>query len=168
MPAPNQSFELTIAAAYPHATLDLGDSRGGPNVALELAFGARLTRWSFGVLGQYAELGGSHDARVYSAHAGLLVAYHLRPDERLDPWLGIGTGFRSLRLGQESRRGYEVARLVAGADLRTSPLVVLGPIASVAADLFPSADSAAAGPWIMVALIGLQGRIDFSPAVIGD
>ena len=68
--------------------------------------------------------------------AGLQGQLHARPRSDLDPWVGVGAGWRGLWLehhaGTHVMQGIDVARLQLGIDYRVSERVSLAPTIGVA------------------------------------
>lgn len=86
----------------------------------------------------------SSDLRI-----GVDVAYTFRPRARVSPWLGFGAGFETAKLtvsqGGSSQdftwKGFELAHVTAGLDLRPFPAVRMGPFANLTVARFTSVDS---------------------------
>lgn len=80
---------------------------------------------------------------VRTATAGVQANWHFRPFRAVDPWVGLGAGYRGFwvipeRGGSTARQGIDVARLRAGVDYRLSREIALGPIVGVDASLLLS------------------------------
>ena len=169
VPAPRQALELTLSAGYIRTPTGYGglssrDAREG--IGSEFGLSARTLHWSVGIVAQYAKLARERGDDLHTWKGGIAVAYHLLPDEGIDPWLGVTSGYRFVRAGA-SHHGFEVARITAGADLRASPLVAVGPLVSVGLDVLPWTASDDTR-WYLAGLVGIQGRFDLSPAIVGD
>ncbi len=169
-PAPRDALELTVSAGYARTPTGYGgtsSSGPGEGIASEVGLGVRTTpRWSVAIVGQYGELARERGDRVQTGRAGLTVAYHVLPEGRLDPWFGVGTGYRFAHTDGASLHGFEIARIIAGADVRASPPLAVGPLVSVGLDVFPW--HASAPRWYVVGCVGIQGRFDLSPTIVGD
>jgi hypothetical protein len=76
----------------------------------------------------------------WSATAGVQGNYHFLPGESLDPWIGIGAGWRGYWVnrpeGRDSRHGLDVARLQVGLDVPVAQGVTVSPFVGAAATLF--------------------------------
>ncbi len=170
MRAPHEALELTISAGYAPAAIHEPLSGGaGGGIGSEVGLAVRSSRWSVGLVGQYAELGHARGEPVFTASGAASATYHARPGARIEPWLSAGSGYRYLRTAGESAHahGWEIARLAAGADLLASPVLAAGPFASAGLDLFPSSTNGDASLSV-IAFIGIRGRFDLSPAIVGD
>jgi outer membrane protein W len=80
---------------------------------------------------------------VRTATAGVQANWHFRPYRAVDPWVGLGAGYRGFwvipeRGGITTRQGLDLARFRAGVDYRLSPEVALGPIVGVDASMLLS------------------------------
>lgn len=115
--------------------------------ALEIGLGYRFDpSFLFGVYasyGRFAAAPGVPDgAHVRTVTAGLEGQWHFLPYSRLDPWIGVGAGYRGISIvpdGRAStglREGVQVARLRLGVDWRVSRAVALGPVLGVDATVF--------------------------------
>ncbi|HEY0252590.1 MAG TPA: hypothetical protein VGC41_13740 [Kofleriaceae bacterium] len=110
---------------------------------------------------------------IFGASAGIQAAFHFRPDRSIDPWVSVGTGWRSLWLSPQtgkntSLQGLELARLQLGVDYRLGRDVAISPVVSGAIDMFLAQD----GPMTtdydelsnkkinFVGFAGLAGRFD--------
>ncbi len=117
---------------------DLQDLAGnGASVRVDV--GWRLdSRW---LVGTYVETGrlASGDAGtdgMTSVAAGLQAQLHLAPAARLDPWIGLGAGWRGLWLehaaGTHVLQGFDLARIQVGLDHRVSDRLAIAPTVGVA------------------------------------
>lgn len=67
---------------------------------------------------------------------------HVRPYDRIDPWVGLGTGYRMLWIVPEGpgnnvlHHGLELVRAKVGLDIRVSRDVALGPVIGGGVNLF--------------------------------
>jgi hypothetical protein len=149
--APQGALELTLGNGYSQGfgspdsrTQTLTDqTRGG--LSTQLGINLRLTpRWAVGSYfegSRYFAAGGQPDGTVgYGAAFGMQVQWHLAPFSRIDPWLGLGTGWRGYWLdlpeGHESLHGYDVLRLRLGADYKLGPSTSVGPMLGATLTLF--------------------------------
>ena len=94
-----------------------------------------------GAYGQYGFAAGgqdSGDATVRDVSFGVQAQYHGAAGAALDPWLGLGAGYEILseRSDQAAMvaRGFELARLQAGLDLRVGPALAFGPFLGLSID----------------------------------
>jgi hypothetical protein len=188
-PAPTpRSIEITVATGYMQAFgrirgasgYGLGDMKDG-GLSVDVSVGYRLNpRWHFSVLGEYEDFGGgvrdsASDAR--SLVVTLSAAYHLAPSLRWDPWLELGSGYRVLvetpTTGDvTSSYGFEIARVMAGVDLRTSNSFAIGPLIGADVSTFVQQEigsgdrEAIHDPRLSTFVFaGLQGRFDLATSM---
>jgi outer membrane protein W len=143
-PTVSNALELGVAAGYAQGVGDIAKGRGtvqdlsGPGGAFEVDVGYRLSpQFMIGVYGtgaQFAKGDSLADGTdVRSVTAGVQANYHFRPNYTVDPWVGLGSGWRGLWLSPDagkdtSMQGWELARLQVGADYRISPEVAITPV----------------------------------------
>jgi hypothetical protein len=182
--APARAFEITVGQGISQGfgeTADEGvDLRdlGGLGPSLQLGFGYRIDpRFMIGgyLEGARYSAGSSYPdgTHSYTAAAGVQGQYHFRPYSRLDPWIGLGTGFRSYFVDRPDEphqriHGWEIARLRVGLDYRLGPSTALGPMLGASLSTFtvterPNSDVVEEiedpGPSGFV-FAGFQGRFD--------
>lgn len=124
----------------------LGDLRRGPElhglsgaggeVAFDLLYGAN-ERWSFGVYAGYARFGngsfaGSNTA-VLGVMGGAQTRYRFATGKRVDPYIGVGAGYRGLtqldEQGRETlRNGLQLGRGRLGVDFTVARGTRIGPV----------------------------------------
>ena len=145
------AFEIAIAAGYTQGVGDVGagvpslTNSGGPGTSLELDLGWRIDpHFLVGVYGTGAWFSNG-DApgnafNNWSATAGVQGNYHFLPGENLDPWIGLGAGWRGYWInrpqGRDSRHGIDLARLQVGVDVPVTPGVTIAPFVGATATLF--------------------------------
>jgi hypothetical protein len=152
VPSVSNALELGVGAGYAQGVGDIASGRStlhdvsGPGGAVELDIGYRIMpQLMIGVYGygaQYARgdvLSDGTDVR--SAAAGVQANWHFRPDYRIDPWVGLGTGWKGLWLSPDvgkntSLQGLELARVQVGADYRISPEVAITPVLGADVSMF--------------------------------
>jgi hypothetical protein len=142
--APADAFEITFGQGLSQG---FGDGAregaglrdlGGLGPSLQLGFGYRIDPRF--MVGGYAE-GGRYSAsdalpdgtHSYTGAFGVQAQYHFRPFAKFDPWVGLGTGFRSYWVdrpdtGNETLQGWEIVRLRVGVDYRLGPSMSMGPM----------------------------------------
>jgi hypothetical protein len=81
---------------------------------------------------------GDYDCYLTGVRAGLQGHFQLNPHGNINPWIGYGIGYESLRLtisgdedGSLSRSGPEYARIMGGFDFRLSRTFGFGPFLDV-------------------------------------
>jgi hypothetical protein len=149
--APRNALELTLGNGFSQGfgnpdsrTGALEDlTRGGMSIQPGIAY--RLTpRWAIGVYGEgarYFPASNMPDGTVgYGAAFGVQAQWHASPFTRIDPWIGLGTGFRGywvdLPQNHESLRGFDIVRLRLGADYKLGPSTGIGPIVGATLTMF--------------------------------
>jgi hypothetical protein len=152
--APKQAFELDVETGYsqgfggldarPNAAMATV-ARGGLGVGIGLGFRA-TPEFSIAGTFQYQELAAAPEqpqgTRVRGAGVGVEGKLHVRPYDRIDPWVGLGTGYRMLWIvpegpgNNELNHGLELARAKVGLDIRVSRDVALGPVIGGGVNLF--------------------------------
>lgn len=179
--APVRALELTLGTGYAQGFGRLQPSSGGrisdrigTGIGVELGAGYRLNpRWMIGMSGAY-QFYSSDDALKGNSSPGTAaarahVAYHFDPYARVDPWLGVGTGYRYVRGRRDAAdrvapglHGVELLSLTAGTDVRVEPELALAPVLGADVVLFLWDDSGALGEPRPSAFIylGMQGRVD--------
>lgn len=152
--APKEAFELNVDTGYSRGFggVDAGPrgamssvARGGIGVGFGLGYRATPELSVAGTL-QYQELSPATEqpqgTRVRGAGVGVEGRLHLRPYDRVDPWLGLGGGYRLLWIAPEGpsnnvlTHGLELARAKVGLDIRVSRDVALGPVIGGDVNLF--------------------------------
>jgi outer membrane protein W len=86
---------------------------------------------------------------IHDLEFGAMFAYHLMPDQTIDPWLGIGVGYETLSFsasagGQSvdaSASGFQFANLQLGADYKAMPNLGIGPFVSFSLGQYSSESS---------------------------
>ncbi len=152
--APKEAFELDVNTGYTRgfgsihanpggAVSDV--ARGGIGVGLGLGYRA-IPELSVSVTGQFQELTSAPDqpmgTRIRGAAIGVEGRLHVRPYERIDPWVALGGGYRLLwvaPVGPDNNvlnHGLQLARAQVGLDVRVSRDIVLGPMIGGDVDLF--------------------------------
>lgn len=145
------AFELSIAAGYTQGVGSVGagvpslTDSGGPGTSLEVDLGWRIDpHFLVGVYSTGAWFSNG-DApgnafNNWSATAGVQGNYHFLPGENLDPWIGIGTGWRGYWVnrpqGRDSRHGLDLARAQIGVDIPVTSGVAISPFVGATATLF--------------------------------
>jgi hypothetical protein len=141
-PSRTNSFELSLGAGYGQGLGPVGSGTpklqdtGTAGGTFTLEGGWRLhPRWMVGAYGEFGYFGsgdevGSDNAR--SAAAGLQAQFHVMPDRRLDPWVGLGFGWRGYwadrAAGTHELQGLDLVRARVGLDYRLSPALAIGPV----------------------------------------
>ena len=118
---------------------------GGAGAALELDLGWRIDpHFLVGVYGTSAWFS-TGDAsgnafNIWSATAGVQGNYHFLPGESLDPWVGVGSGWRGYWVnhpeGRDSRHGIDLARVQVGVDVPVAAGITISPFVGATATLF--------------------------------
>jgi hypothetical protein len=145
------AFEVGIGAGYSQGVGNVGNNvrsltdMGGPGVSGELDLGWRINpNWLVGGYGTVAWLSTGdapgNAANNWTTTAGVQGNYHFLPGESLDPWIGLGAGWRGYFInrpeGRESRHGIDVARLQVGLDIPVISGVTVSPFIGATATVF--------------------------------
>ena len=140
---PTKALEIYGGAGY---TQGFGSLQAGvdmkqvitPGIATDVGVGYRVDpHWAVGLTGQYAEFDAQRANSARGAIFGAAVAYHIRPFEKWDPWVQLGTGYRFLWENNVAptpdllTHGFELARLLVGLDSRVSRDIAMGPAVGV-------------------------------------
>jgi hypothetical protein len=145
VPPARNAIEIGIAGGYAQGlgsfTRVAGDGvsdTAGPGAGFSLDLGIRMTeRWMFGFYGGYGQFQRSDfvaaGSSVRSYEAGVQGQLHFDPGARVDPWIGLGFGYRihvvSPDIGRDYlRHGLQLGRVRIGLDYRVSRAVSLGPV----------------------------------------
>src|SRR5262245_43039981 len=187
-PAASKSWEIGFGLGYSQGVGDIGGNdptltdlshAGGE---LQLNIGYRIDRnWMVGVYGSVARysLGNStpDGSLIWSGTAGVQANYHIIPDGRWDPWIGLGSGWhghwvQKHEAGTDSRQGLDLARLQVGVDYRVSTMLSVSPYIGASATMFltqqlghESTFSNISDPNVNFFFFGgLMGRFDVFPA----
>lgn len=156
VPAVEHALEIGLGGTV-NASLDAsGDGAmsvpdlSGAGGASELEVAYRVTpHLTLGVYGLFEAYGSSDDGddRTFvGLTAGLQAGWHVRPASRIDPWLTVGAGGRSLRIDDDRAAedddlvGIELARLQLGVDYRVTPAISIGPVLGASASMFLAHD----------------------------
>lgn len=186
--APTNALELTLAVGYSQAFGDvakeqtasltqMGQEGGGLQLGIGYRFEPRL------MIGFYGEGAGyqpgsrvDDEAHVFSAAAGVQAQWHFMPYAQLDPWIGVGAGWRGYWVREDgdetySLQGIDAVRIQAGVDYRVAPSFSVSPLLSLSATKFfadrePSdrdyqeIDRPTSNVFLFA---GLMGRFDIGP-----
>jgi hypothetical protein len=143
-PAVSNALELGVQFGYSQGVGDIARNRAdvhdtaGAGAALGVHVGYRLSPefmiGAYSNLGQYSRGDAlTTGTTVRSATAGAEAQYHFRPSYTVDPWVGLGFGWRGVWLSPDEGKGtaahgLELARLSVGADYRITPEISITPI----------------------------------------
>jgi hypothetical protein len=182
--APANAFELSIGQGLTQGFGQAGEEGtdlrdlGGLGPSLQLGLGYRIDpRFMVGGYLEGARFSGSDSlpdgTHSYTAAVGVQGQYHFRPFSKLDPWVGVGTGFRSYWVDRpdaphRTLHGWEIARLRVGVDYRLGPSTSMGPMLGGSLSTFTvterpnsSAPETIEDPGLSGFLFaGFQGRFD--------
>jgi hypothetical protein len=138
-------LELSVGTGY---TRGIGPAGGqmpelqhlaGNGGALRVEAGWRIDpRWMVGLYQETSLHAGGHEGTdgMTAVGAGLQAQLHLSPLSNLDPWVGVGFGWRGLWLdhnqGTHVMQGLDLARVQIGVDHRVSRSVRVAPTIGVA------------------------------------
>ncbi len=103
---------------------------------------------------------------------GVQGQFHVQPLAALDPWVGLGFGWRGLwidhGMGTHAMQGLDLVRLQVGVDYRVSPRFSIAPVLGVTATEFLKEKRPGATSYANVSdrkvstfvFAGLSGRMD--------
>jgi hypothetical protein len=145
VPAPHNKLELGLNLGYSQGLGPIGKGRsrlqdlGKAGGAFQLDVGWRLDpHWMVGGYGELGVFGAGNEAgsnHAVSAAAGLQTQYHVLPQNKLDPWVGLGFGWRGYWADQSRGtygvQGLDLVRFKMGLDYRVSSSLALGPVIGV-------------------------------------
>ena len=144
------AFEIAVAFAYNQGVGNVGEGlpsltgTAGAGELLELDLGWRVTPnllvGAYSTATKYNPRDAFSGADVWSVTAGLQANWHFSPGTGLDPWLGMGTGYRVYWVAQpqgtEIRQGLDLARLQFGLDLPLTRRIAVSPFIGASLSLF--------------------------------
>lgn len=153
--APRNALELGVGAQYSQGMGRLSARHGdtvrsiaGAGATGEVNVGWRFTpHFSMGVYGTGSQFDANDrlpsGTNVRGMTAGIQANYHFNPFRAMDPWVGIGGGWRGLWVVPErgavtARQGLDIARLQIGADYRIAPELAIGPVIGADVSMFLS------------------------------
>lgn len=138
-------LEISVGTGY---TRGIGPAGGmmpelqhlaGNGGALRLEVGWRIDpRWLVGAYWEGARFAHGHEGTdgMTGGAAGVQAQLHVLPAARLDPWVGLGAGWRGLWLdhgrGTHAMQGLDIARVQVGVDYRVSRGLSVAPTVGVA------------------------------------
>jgi hypothetical protein len=144
---PRNAFELQVRGGYNQpfgrfsrfnggSVTDVTQAGGDVNLGLSLR---GTPHSSIGVTGGYGQYGSDQPGTaIRSVVAGLDYTYHAMPDQRLDPWLSVGVGYRAMWIDPNNQQatmlhGFQLARVMLGLDAVATDDMAFGPY--IGADL---------------------------------
>ncbi|HET8541121.1 MAG TPA: hypothetical protein VFL83_14700 [Anaeromyxobacter sp.] len=180
---PGSALEIAVGTAY---TQGVGAAAGGGMPTLQTLAGGGGTlrvdvgwridrRWMVGAYHENVLLAAGDvpgTDRVTGHALGLQGQLHLAPSTRLDPWVGLGCGWRSLSIdhgmGTHELRGLDLARVEVGLDWRLSPSFGVAPAVGVAVTELLSEQRPGESGWMDLedrsvgafVFAGVSGRFD--------
>jgi hypothetical protein len=161
--APTQSsglynaLEIGLGVGYTQGVGDVGNGlpkltdTAGAGASAELDVGWRINpSWLVGVYGTAATFTtGSavvNAHNIWSSTAGVQGNYHFLPGESLDPWIGLGAGWRGYWInrqeGTDVRHGLDIARLQVGVDVPVTNTISISPFVGATATIMLTGERA--------------------------
>lgn len=174
-------LEVSIGTAYtrglgsPGGTMHGLQHLAGSGGALRLEVGWRIDpAWMVGLYQEGALFDAGHEETdgMTGSAAGIQAQFHARPFATLDPWVGLGLGWRGIwidhGMGTHAMQGLDLARFQVGVDYRVSPRFSVAPVLGVAATEFLKEKRPGATSYANVSdrkvsafvFAGLSGRMD--------
>lgn len=148
---PDRAFEIGLGFGYAQGVGDIASGQpglndyahGGGELSLHAGYRAtpNLLIGAYGSGSKYT-LGNltPNNSDVWSATAGLEANWHFLPGESLDPWVGLGAGWRghwvSKPQGTDSRHGIDFARVTVGVDYKVTPEFYVSPYIGASGTVF--------------------------------
>jgi len=188
--APARAIELNVGWGYNQGFGSISDSEGAigdeaqNGTAFNFGIGYRLNpTWMIGGYSEGAfytpDRGSVLDRTHYGASAGVQVQYHFSPFAKIDPWLGLGSGFRSYFVdsrsdGQKTLLGFDFARAQVGVAYRMSNGWAVSPVVGASFTEFFSSRAAGDSGFHSIAeprpttflFAGMINRFDLGGAVV--
>jgi opacity protein-like surface antigen len=155
--APSNTLELGARLGY---SLPAGSTMGNESLSdgfsgqlpVQMDVGYRINPHFY--VGAYGQLGYAFpkgDCSVpgvscsgLGTRLGINAQYHVLPDAKFDPWIGVGTGYEWLtakmsggnQTASATAHGFELVNLQIGGDYRVSKQFAIGPFASLSLGQF--------------------------------
>jgi outer membrane protein W len=150
--APRNAFEIGVDTGYTQGfgniqrNLGVGD-RADAGIAFGLDMGWRASPvFYLGAHGDYQSYNAddrlSEGTSMRGVATSIQADFHLAPYTRVDPWLGIGAGYRLLWTSPDGpdnnllTHGFQLAKLRVGADIRVTDSVAVGPMIGADINMF--------------------------------
>jgi hypothetical protein len=180
LPAPVDSLELKVGTGYTQGFGMILPHVGIPHVAgagvgvnAEADF-RQSPYWSWGIQGQYQELGSQDNRGTRGVVGNIGVTAHGSPYSATDPWARLGAGYRLLWLVDPPNEptlmihGFEAANLLLGLDIRPSQSLAIAPVIGGDLNVFvwqnaSTLSRAQVGTFVFA---GLQVRLDAGPKAV--
>jgi hypothetical protein len=142
-----RAIEVQATGGYQQGIGSIGGDTGshvqdvaGVGAGGDVAAGFRVSRyWLFGVYAGAAWFSAATtEQSLHSYAAGVQAQLHMRARRSIDPWLGVGVGYRVFSFTPQGgatsdHKALEMPRVALGVDYRVSDALALGPV--VAADM---------------------------------
>lgn len=182
--APSRAFELGVSAGFTQGFGDVSRTTrlselARDGAAIQLDLGYRVSpRFLIGVYGEAAGYQrGDWDSEhtdTAGAAAGVQAQLHYAPFQKVDPWLGVGFGWRGLWQTKDdsvrrSLQGFDALRVQAGIDYRLSRQISISPVLGLSVSRFVAEKKAERDDFTEIKsprdnvflFFGAMGRFDF-------
>jgi hypothetical protein len=142
--APSNAFEIGVDTGFVQGFGNLYGTKAvsevaGPGGNVGISLGWRATPlFGFGWHGGLQDYARRGDLPSGTGVRGLTTSvefnFHLAPYMRVDPWLGVGTGYRNITesppgpIASGTVHGLEIVKLQGGFDLRPKEMISIGPM----------------------------------------
>ena len=180
----NNAFELGVGFGYAQGFGDVGDNApsltdtGRAGFSGELDLGWRIDpNWLVGMYGTFAWISNGDNAQGaknnWTTTAGVQGNYHFLPGQGVDPWIGLGAGWRGYFVrrgstGDDARHGIDFARVQVGVDIPVANGLAISPFVGATGTIFltqelagQSSFSNISNPKVNVFVnAGIMGRFD--------
>jgi hypothetical protein len=121
---------------------DISGAGGNVEVQVGYRLGSQLCVGAYGTIARFRRGDAVMEGiDAYGATAGVQANWHGRPTRSIDPWIGVGAGWRGLWLtspdqGSTTAYGLELMRLQLGIDYRITPGLAITPVIGASASIF--------------------------------
>jgi outer membrane protein W len=146
----HKALELQASGGYQQGIGVIGGDSGshvedvaGVGAGADIGVGYRFSsRWMIGGYANGAWFTGKNGTdSLHSYAVGGQAQLHLRPRRAIDPWLGLGVGYRTFSFTPDGRttsthRAIELPRVLLGVDYRVSYMFSVGPFLGAGMALF--------------------------------
>jgi hypothetical protein len=182
MPAPSNAFELQLGTGYTQGFGNVFPSTSihdvaGAGVGFTVGIGYRaIPAISVELEGQYQQYSPQSSSASFGFYTNLGATFHAAPHRRGDPWLRVGSGWRSVfqhnptgpfgfatNNSTNAFHGWQVATVRFGYDIRSSDGASWAPFAGadVQAFVWENGNQLPTTQWGTFLYAGFQGRFDF-------
>ena len=153
----HKAFEISLGLGYSQGFGDVGTNMpnigdvgaGGGTAELGLGyrFNPSLLVGVYAGASRYAQGSKVTSGDVCGYQAGVQGNWHFNPTAKLDPWIGVGAGWRMFCLNQDAgnatMHGLDLGRINIGVDYQVTPTFALAPVIGASINLMLTQKGAA-------------------------